>query len=75
MGVVVPEPIVENHRLENFRVENWRASVESEALRKPSAGISLVGRPVHCAIGEAAKLSWEKGHAEFRDSCLFYLLS
>lgn len=46
MGVVVPEPIVENHRLENFRVENWRASVESEALRKPSAGISPVGRSV-----------------------------
>lgn len=58
----------------NFRVENWRASerwkwsVEKTGVRQPG-----YRRSVHCAIGEAAKLSWEKGHAEFRDSCLFYL--
>lgn len=71
--IVVPEPIVENHRLE---ISAWkigeRASVESEALRKPaSVSRDIVGPLCHWRGGQ--KLSWEKGHAEFRDSCLFYL--
>lgn len=75
IDIVVPEPIVENHRLEisawkigERASECWKWSVEKTGVRQPG-----YRRSVHCAIGEAAKLSWEKGHAEFRDSCLFYL--
>lgn len=48
IDIVVPEPIVENHRLE---ISAWkigeRASVESEALRKPaSVSRDIVGRSI-----------------------------
>lgn len=48
IDIVVPEPIVENHRL---KISAWkigeRASVESEALRKPaSVSRDIVGRSI-----------------------------